>query len=73
MKHLNFLSSLGSQSGSHRVVTKAVTVGSPSVHRRGNLLKPLFLCRSGEFVGNRRSVLYTNACRWLKQQLRWEL
>ena len=43
MKHLNFLSSLGSQSGSHRVVTKAVTVGSPSVHRRGNLLKPLFL------------------------------
>ncbi len=43
MKHLNFLSSLGSQSGSHRGVTKAVTVGSPSVHRRGAMLKSLFL------------------------------
>lgn len=39
MKHLNFLSSLGSQSGSHRVVTSAVTVGSPSAHRRGTMLK----------------------------------
>ena len=41
MKHLNFLSSLGSQSGSHRGVTKAVTVGSPSAHRRGAMLKLL--------------------------------
>ena len=39
MKHLNFLSSLGSQSGSHRVVTLASTVGSPSAHRRGAMLK----------------------------------
>ena len=41
MKHLNFLSSLGSQSGSHRVVTLASTVGSPSAHRRGVMLKLL--------------------------------
>ena len=41
MKHLNFLSSLDSWAGSHRVVTSCTTVGSPSVHRRGAMLKLL--------------------------------
>ena len=41
MKQLNFLSKSGSQSGSHRVVTLASTVGSPSAHRRGAMLKLL--------------------------------
>ena len=39
MKNLKFLSSLGSWAGSHRSMIKALTVGSPSVHRRGTLLK----------------------------------
>jgi len=39
MKQLNFLSSLGSQSMGHRVTTLASTVGSPSAHRRGTMLK----------------------------------
>ena len=39
MKHLNFLSSLGSQSMGLRSVTLASTVGSPSVHRRSTMLK----------------------------------
>ena len=39
MKQLNFLSKSGSQSGSHRVVTLDTTVGSPSAHRRGAMLK----------------------------------
>ena len=39
MKKLDFLSSLGRQSGGRGIVTKAVTVGSPSAHRRGAMLK----------------------------------
>ena len=41
MKHLNFLSKSSSQSCGHNVVTLASTVGSPSAHRRGTLLKLL--------------------------------
>jgi len=41
MKHLNFLSKSSSQSCSHNVVTLASTVGSPSVHRRGIMLRLL--------------------------------
>ena len=39
MKHLNFLSKLSSQSCGHSSVTLASTVGSPSAHRRGIMLK----------------------------------
>ena len=39
MKQLNFLSSLGSQSMGLRSVTLALTVGSPSAHRRSTMLK----------------------------------
>lgn len=41
MKHLNFLSKSGSQSGSHSIVTLCTTVGSPSARRRGTMLKLL--------------------------------
>ena len=41
MKNLNFSTKSGSQSGSHRVVTLDTTVGSPSAHRRGAMLKLL--------------------------------
>ena len=41
MKQLNFLSSLGSQSMGLRSVTLASTVGSPSAHRRGIMLRLL--------------------------------
>ena len=41
MKHLNFLSKSSSQSCSHSSVTLASTVGSPSVDRRGTMLKLL--------------------------------
>ena len=41
MKHLNFLSKSGSGSRSHGIVTSCTTVGSPSVHRRGTMLKLL--------------------------------
>ena len=39
MKHLNFLSKSSSQSCGHSSVTLASTVGSPSAHRRGTMLK----------------------------------
>ena len=39
MKKLDFLSSLGRQCSGQGTVTKAVTVGSPSAHRRGAMLK----------------------------------
>lgn len=39
MKHLNFLSKSGSQSMGLRSVTLALTVGSPSAHRRSTMLK----------------------------------
>ena len=41
MKQLNFLSKSSSQSCSHSSVTLAMTVGSPSVHRRCALVLPL--------------------------------
>jgi len=41
MKHLNFLSKSGGQSMGLRSVTLASTVGSPSAHRRGTMLKLL--------------------------------
>ena len=41
MKQLNFLSKSSSQSCSHSSVTLAMTVGSPSAHRRGIMLKLL--------------------------------
>ncbi len=41
MKHLNFLTKSGSQSCGHSSVTLASTVGSPSAHRRGTMLKLL--------------------------------
>ena len=55
MKHLNFLSKSSSQSCGHSSVTLASTVGSPSAHRRGTMLKHvafllLFLFSFG--VGN---------------------
>ena len=49
MKHLNFFSKR--QTCSHNVVTLAATVGSPSAHRRGTMLKPLFLAMLFLFVG----------------------
>ena len=39
MRNFNFLSKSSSQSGSHGVVTLASAVGSPSAHRRKNILK----------------------------------
>ena len=39
MKHLNFLSKSSSQSCGHSSVTLALTVGSPSAHRRATMLK----------------------------------
>lgn len=41
MKHLNFLSKSSSQSCGHSSVTLALTVGSPSAHRRGAMLRLL--------------------------------
>lgn len=41
MKQLNFLSKSSSLSCGHNVVTLASTVGSPSAHRRGTMLKLL--------------------------------
>ena len=41
MKHLNFSTKSGSQSCGHSSVTLASTVGSPSGHRRGAMLKLL--------------------------------
>ena len=41
MKNLNFSTKSSSQSGSHRVVTLASTVGSPSAHRRGGMVTHL--------------------------------
>ena len=39
MKHLNFLSKSSSRSMGHSSMTLALTVGSPSAHRRGTMLK----------------------------------